>query len=629
MAKLIVENATVDGFEFVNQQPDKTKPMTYILKGIYAQSEQKNGNGRRYPYNELKSEIDRFDREMIQTGRALGELEHPECNLTPNFEVLTESGFKWFNQLKVGDLVWTRNNDTKKAELKPIKKIVNQNYKGDGYIVSGKNFYGEFTSNHRFITIDRNGKTEVATIEEIYNNRGKFSHNGIPKTLDIDDVNESAQFNVPKVQSFADKSHYSRFNHKDFENDLIIDKTIFCKLFGFWLAEGSSKLKYNEDNLLVGGEISVKQSLKKNKDICCLIDKLFEELPDELQHRITTNIDKTNNYKYWCISDLRLAKYFHDCGNIYTKKIPNEIKMFGKQYLKELVYYFGLGDGRKNVRHFRKYNNLLLDNIADVFSTSEQLVDDLSYLTLKCGISTAKRCQISKEDYIFCNHLIKAENKKPLYIASMLTSPAVALDKRTLKIKKIDVQEFDNYGAYCIQVDNMSFFQRVNDKSYWTGNCPEIRPQESAIRILSMKEDNKCWIGESCILASQPEFGIRGTPKGDILLSLVQYGTKVGFSTRAVGEVDDDGVVSNMKLCTIDCVANPSIGQFCESNGERFVNGILESKNFVITQHGDILEAKYDTFENKLAHMPNTFILSKKAEHVGNAFHEFLESLVE
>ena len=84
-----------------------------------------------------------------------------------------------------------------------------------------------------------------------------------------------------------------------------------------------------------------------------------------------------------------------------------------------------------------------------------------------------------------------------------------------------------------------------------------------------------------------------------------------------------------MKLCTIDCVANPSIGQFCESNGERFVNGILESKNFVITQHGDILEAKYDTFENKLAHMPNTFISSKKAEHVGNAFHEFIESLVE
>lgn len=60
----------------------------------------------------------------------------------------------------------------------------------------------------------------------------------------------------------------------------------------------------------------------------------------------------------------------------------------------------------------------------------------------------------------------------------------------------------------------------------------------------------------------------------------------MGFSTRAVGEVDDDGTVSELKLCTVDCVSEPSIGQFCESNGDRFVNGILESKSFMITNHG-------------------------------------------
>lgn len=156
---------------------------------------------------------------------------------------------------------------------------------------------------------------------------------------------------------------------------------------------------------------------------------------------------------------------------------------------------------------------------------------------------------------------------------------------------------------------------------------PEINPAESAIRILSLHEDNKTWLGESCILASQPEYGIRGTPKGDILLSLVQYGTKVGFSTRALGDVDDDGNVIEMKLCTIDCVANPSIGQFCATNGDRFVNGILESKEFVIDVHGTYLESKYDRFERNLKHMPNTSISSKKAEHLGAAFHEFIQSL--
>ena len=156
---------------------------------------------------------------------------------------------------------------------------------------------------------------------------------------------------------------------------------------------------------------------------------------------------------------------------------------------------------------------------------------------------------------------------------------------------------------------------------------PEIRPDQSAIRILSLKEDNKSWIGESCILASQPEYGIRGTPKGDILLSLVQYGTKVGFSTRAVGEVGPDGIVSELKLCTIDTVAEPSIGQFSESNANRFVNGILESKSFVINTHGQIIEEKYNTFEKKISKLPNTNISSKKAEFLGSAVQSFFDSL--
>lgn len=155
----------------------------------------------------------------------------------------------------------------------------------------------------------------------------------------------------------------------------------------------------------------------------------------------------------------------------------------------------------------------------------------------------------------------------------------------------------------------------------------EIRPQESAIRILELKEDNKSWIGESCILASQPKFDIRGTPKGDILLSLVQYGTKMGFSTRALGEVSDDGVVTDLHIVTIDCVANPSIGQFCESNGDRFVNGILESKTWVCNNHGEYIERKYGGLERRLKKMPNTYVSGKKNAYLCSAVDEFFKSL--
>ena len=218
-----------------------------------------------------------------------------------------------------------------------------------------------------------------------------------------------------------------------------------------------------------------------------------------------------------------MAKYFNDCGNIYSKRIPTEILKFGKCYLQDLVYFFGLGDGRKTVPHFRKYDNVLLDNIHDVFSVSEGLVDDLIYCILKCGISSAKRCVVVKNDSILKKdgRLIKAEDCKPLYVASLLTSPSVCMDKRSLKIEKINVTEDDPYGAYCIQVDNTSFFMRNRGKCYWTGNCVTINPDRVCARTISLEEDNKSWVGTSVVLATDDKYGIRGTKCGDLLKSLL------------------------------------------------------------------------------------------------------------
>ena len=153
----------------------------------------------------------------------------------------------------------------------------------------------------------------------------------------------------------------------------------------------------------------------------------------------------------------------------------------------------------------------------------------------------------------------------------------------------------------------------------------EINPAEAAVRITSLTEDSKSWVGESVILASDPKFGIKGTPKGDIALSLVQYGTKLGFSTRGVGQVNEDsGEVTEYKLVTCDLVSNPSIGQFCDSNGNRCVNGILESKNFMIDMHGGIVEMAYANLEKSLSKMPNTHITEKKHEYLGKLITDFL-----
>ncbi len=53
------------------------KKSTYI-KGIFLQTEITNRNGRMYKYDTMAREVNKYNEEFIQRGRALGELGHPE-----------------------------------------------------------------------------------------------------------------------------------------------------------------------------------------------------------------------------------------------------------------------------------------------------------------------------------------------------------------------------------------------------------------------------------------------------------------------------------------------------------------------------------------------------------------------
>lgn len=156
-----------------------------------------------------------------------------------------------------------------------------------------------------------------------------------------------------------------------------------------------------------------------------------------------------------------------------------------------------------------------------------------------------------------------------------------------------------------------------------------ISPENACARILSLTQndaDNQ-FIGEAVVLASDDRFGIKGTPKGDVLASLLQYGTAVGFSSRGVGEVGDDNIVRDYQLVTVDCVLQPSIGKYSESNAGRFVNGILESKEFVMNHHGYIVEKAYEKINHVANKMTKTHIRSKKEEMAAQAVYDFFKNL--
>jgi hypothetical protein len=72
--KLITEN-----IEDINVLVEETAGKKHLyIEGVFLQSEVKNRNGRVYPFNVLNREVQRYTEQYVKTGRALGELGHPD-----------------------------------------------------------------------------------------------------------------------------------------------------------------------------------------------------------------------------------------------------------------------------------------------------------------------------------------------------------------------------------------------------------------------------------------------------------------------------------------------------------------------------------------------------------------------
>ena len=72
--KLITE--TIEDVQIITEEKGGSKRL--YIEGTFLQGELKNRNGRIYPINTLQREVDKYNEQFVQTGRALGELGHPD-----------------------------------------------------------------------------------------------------------------------------------------------------------------------------------------------------------------------------------------------------------------------------------------------------------------------------------------------------------------------------------------------------------------------------------------------------------------------------------------------------------------------------------------------------------------------
>jgi len=111
--KLITEH--LDKLEYTTEAKDDGEKNVFI-EGIFMQAEQQNRNKRIYPKVVLKAATDRYVKEQVKTGRACGELNHPEGPAI-NLDKVSH---------RITDLKWEGNNVVGKALVldTPMGKIV-------------------------------------------------------------------------------------------------------------------------------------------------------------------------------------------------------------------------------------------------------------------------------------------------------------------------------------------------------------------------------------------------------------------------------------------------------------------------------------------------------------------------
>ena len=504
--------------EDINNHHQFVIPDEFIVSAVFQKYGIKNANGRIYPENILKREVQNYLENQVANRCAIGALDHPACQLADT-QILTEKGWKYITDVNVGENILTVNEE-KKIEIKPILKTIKQDYKGKLIHLKGRFIDIKVTPNHKFPILDRNQKWKgFYTAQDILENKiPDQSHCYLFKVGEWEGKNQK-EFIIDALTEDELSIVYRKDLKEKYSKDLHIPMEIWMKFMGIYLSEGDSQFRRTQN----GGRVNIHQV---KEDVINEIENMLEEFPIPFKKYI-----KKDGHVTFTIYDMRLAKYLDQFGNCYTKYIPYEIKKQNKEMLRIFYDWFVMGDGRKRGLDSQNYYS------DDVFSVSKQLVMDLNEIQLKIGFCGSYHEENRQIDRIIENRTIKAENSHNLYFSFRSHSKNIVLNPKSLKVTE---EEYDG-KVYCVEVENHTFYTMCNNgKCLWSGNSSTLSGHDVTHNILDLRWEGRTLVGEMKLHLSPgyKRYGICST-SGDLVANLILDDILIGVSSRAVGSVEE------------------------------------------------------------------------------------------
>jgi hypothetical protein len=202
---------------------EKTKDgkKSYVIEGVFMQAEQKNRNGRVYEKDILEKAVDKYVKEQVETGRAVGELNHPD-GPTINLDKVSH---------KITELSWKGNDVVGKASIlnTPMGQIVEGlleggvklgvSSRGMGSLVqkNGAQYVGD---DFMLSTVDivQDPSAPSAFVNGVMEGVEWVWDNGLIRQQDIEEIEteirSTSSKNLPEVEIRAFKNFLSKLNLK-------------------------------------------------------------------------------------------------------------------------------------------------------------------------------------------------------------------------------------------------------------------------------------------------------------------------------------------------------------------------------------------------------------------------------
>jgi hypothetical protein len=206
--KLIAEQ--IQEVEYIVEEKDGgSKEMK--IRGIFMQSDQKNRNGRVYPFEILNKEVKRYNKEFVAEGRAFGELGHPEgptVNLDRVSHMITKLEADGKNFIGEAKLLSTPMGEIAKALIKDGGKL-GVSSRGMGSLESrnGANYVKNDFYLATAADIVADPSAPQAFVEGIMEGKEWVWDNGLLKEVEIqkikDEINEGVRRKQSKVSALA------------------------------------------------------------------------------------------------------------------------------------------------------------------------------------------------------------------------------------------------------------------------------------------------------------------------------------------------------------------------------------------------------------------------------------------